>query len=297
MTEEKRTVLPVINIIITIIIAIVIVIGIIIIVRPKQCCCPSIEIGIFKPRQGNISHYMPGKFHTMSWTNPLTEFPAQPTEILGSYQQLKPLWPYLPQVEVTNFSNVDVRGATVVFQWFAFGLFDEGIPIGSVAADIPANTTRWVTGPYFITPAGVPHVCFYAHIFHPCDKEYNNNYAHTNYDIVNISSKDSSFSFPFHVGFQQIKGEVLIKVEKPAEIETRIIPTKALPKGGMLVKNELKNIDKLDVSPGFSGEYSLVVFRGERFRKGDAFDVSVSAVQKDNEISKFVIHCVVDTTM
>lgn len=252
----------------------------------KKCCSPSIEVGLSDP--GEISHYCKN-FEIWTW-EPITLFPRNPNiKISGS--ELQPLRPYLAKAMVTNYSDEEVRGVTVVFYWASFGLFDQGTPIGAVAVDLPANSSEWVSSPWSFTLGETKayHLCLSVRVFHPCDTELKNNYCWRNLLILRIPWPFKFYAMPFIADFSKFDGRLALKIAAPEGIRAHIVP-KPFPIGELDTLEEIKVIKELDVRRGVPQELSLVIENvGADFNLGDTFDVKVVAIQEDIEVSSFTV--------
>jgi len=251
----------------------------------KRCCSPSIEVGVLKP--GDTQHYQPNKIQIWTWS-PLTNFPSNPNiQVMGN--QLLPLRPYLPKVEVTNFSNVEARAVSVTFYWANFGLFDIGTPIGSVAVDLPANKSSWVNGPAAVTLGNrnMYHICLSARVFHPCDTDLRNNYCFKNFQIIVLPWPWKIYVVPFTIDFRELAGRIVLKVEpSDPRIVAHITPDSTME--GSKTEIPTRNfIDKVDVVAGKAGNYSLILENTGDLKLGETFEITVSADQNDKTVASF----------
>ncbi len=257
-----------------------------------KCCSPSIEVGICAPPPSTPipCDNLQSKFQLWTW-NPITNFPGNTIVPVLPPGIILPLTPYLPKVEVTNYSNVEVRGVTVVFYWAAFGLFDYGTPIGAVGVDFLPNESKWVRGPWSFVVGGNStsephHICLAARVFHPCDTWLTNNYAWANFGIVSLSPFWKIHEVPFNAGFQRATGPIELKIDAPKGIRAWVVPLQE----GNIENIEKTGLTKLDVKQDINQELSLIIENaGANDKEGDTFDVTVSALQKEELISSFTV--------
>ena len=188
-----------------------------------RCCCPSIDVGLSRD---------PLTVHT--WKNP-GQFPRSPN-VLVTGSKLERGRPYLAQATVTNYSDVPVRGATVVFSWAGFGWTpwcckgghwgrNPGTPIGAVAVDLPKTGSVVARSPAFFIPFGKDpvHTCLFARVYHPCDKRCSNNIRQRNLDWVLLPSKWKYFVLPFIADFPEIEGRVAYKIQPPQGVRAYVV--------------------------------------------------------------------------
>jgi len=242
-----------------------------------ECCTPCIEVSVCRPPAGCQG------IEIWTW-NPITSFPQNPNiHVPGN--NIQSMHPYLFKAWVKNESNVEVHGVQVVFYWASWGLFDTGTPIGSVAVDLAPNQSRLVSSPWTFD-LNPEHICVGVRIFHPCDKNLTNNYCQMNLNIVKVKSPVGNVIVPFTMDFNEIEGQVDLKIEAPRGIEVKIVPRRGMD---MTIKYENSNMN-MAVKPGFVKEYSLVIKNaGAKFKPGDSFDVTVKAFHKGEEISSFTV--------
>jgi hypothetical protein len=258
----------------------------------QKCCSPSIEVGLINV--GDTGHYHPDKISLFTW-NPVSSFPANPTVPVSYPFVIDPLKPYLFKANITNFSDVEVRGVTVVFAWASFGLSDHGTPIGSVAVDLPASSSKWVNSPWTTIPfeSGVSqHICIFAQTFHPCDTDLINNWCYNNVDILTIDNCLTPHYLPFTVDMTAIDGALNLTINKPANVDVKIVRAPLEKQMKMDVK-QIINIDALkeinvqrDVPQDM---YLIVDCSKSNYKPGDVFDITVTGTQKEKVISSFVI--------
>jgi hypothetical protein len=253
----------------------------------KEPCSSSVEIGMHPPNSWANGN----KIKLLTW-EPITLFPRHTNkEVTGFY--LEALRPYLPKAEVTNYSDVEVRGITVVFYWASFGLFDRGTPIGAVAVDLPPKTSKWVRGPWsFILSEGPKFgLCLSVRVFHPCDTNLENNDLWRNWLIVAIDWPLKAWIIPFVVDFTELEGPLSLKIDAPDGINAYVIP-KSLPMGEISPTKlqGFKAIKDLRVQREIPQELSLVIENtGARFKPGDSFNINVAAMQDGKEVSNFTV--------
>ena len=261
----------------------------------KKCCSPSIEVGLCEP-PGNPQWGCLGCGNKMEiWTwDPITLFPSKPNVQFTGYQ-LKVLRPYLPKVEVTNYSDVEVRGVTVAFYWASFGFFDRGTPIGAVGVDLPPNSSEWVRGPwsFVLGTHEERHICLAARIFHPCDTELGNNYCWRNFLIVLIPWPLEIYEVPFRVDFQKIEGDIKIQINAPEGIRARVVARQAYVEAAdPAQQKEIKGLANVKVKKGVPQELSLLIENaGAEYKEGDTFDITANAVQNGEMVSSFTVQC------
>lgn len=254
----------------------------------KECCSPSIEVGMIKPNAGALSHYQPNKIQMWTW-EPRTKFPQNPNkQITGS--QLESSRPYLSKAEVTNYSDVDVNGVTVAFYWASFGLFDKGTPIGAVAVDLPANSSKWVSSPWTFTlgEKNIYSLCLTTRVFHPCDTQLENNYCYRNFAIVVLPWPWKIYAYPFTVDFSEHGGRMALQIEAPDGIRASV--REQIGEGAVDSLGGTKAVKEFDVKRGVPQNLSLVIENvGADFKRGDTFDVTLRGMQNDREVSSFTV--------
>lgn len=256
----------------------------------EECCSPSIEVGVIKPGAGALSHYQPGMIEMWTW-DPITKFPRNPNLKLTDLK-LDPLRPYLAKAKVTNYSDVEVRGVTVAFYWASFGLFDRGTPIGAVAVDLPPNSTRLVSSPWSFTlgEKDAYSLCLSVRVFHPCDRQLENNYCYKNFIVAVLPWPWKIHAYPFVVDFSELEGRVEFRVEAPDGIQARVVPKPIRGEAVPGLEN-MRAIKDLVVERGIPHELSLVIEnQGAAFNRGDTFDVTVTALQQNREVSSFTVN-------
>ncbi|UCD38276.1 MAG: hypothetical protein JSW54_02000 [Fidelibacterota bacterium] len=231
-------------------------------------------------------HYCRG-FEVWTW-DPITRFPRDPNkQVVGSYLQTSQ--PYLFKAMVHNYSDVEVRGVNVVFYWASFGLFDRGTPIGAVAVDLPPDTSQLVSSPwsFVLGDADSSSVCLSVRIFHPCDTELGNNHCWRNLCIVALPWPWEFYVTPFVADFTTLEGRLTLKVEAPLGIRASVVP-KLLPRREVKSMEGIKTIDALDIKRGVPQDLALVIENvGAEFARGDTFEVTVSAMHNEREVSSF----------
>lgn len=256
----------------------------------KRCCSPSVEVGVLD--RGAKHHYCPDKIEMWTW-DPITSFPRNPNQKLTSWD-LQPLRPYLAKAQVTNFSDVEVRGVTVAFYWASFGLFDWGTPIGAVGVDIPPKSSQLVSSPWCFTlsEAKVGHLCLAVRVFHPCDTDLLNNYCYVNFRILVLREPWKLYVVPFTVDFRDVRGALKLEVEVTDPRARARIVAEALQEGAPPQPIDVKSIQKYDVKPGIPQDLSLVIENvGGGFKPGESFDVTVSAIHQDGTVASFTVSC------
>lgn len=243
-----------------------------------ECCPSTIDVGVS------------GELELWTW-DPVTEFPATPNKKVDG-SELKPLNLYLAKVQVTNNSKVeDIRGAQVAFTWARLGLFDEGTPVGSVGVDLTRGETKWVSSPWFPTGFNteLAHRCFSVRVFHPCDKDLDNNWRQRNIDIEVLGALWQHHIVGFVADFTELDGRLALKVEAPDGVRA-YVAREALPEGAAETVKQGAGIDALSVKRGVPQKLSLIVENvGAKFKPGDKFNVTVSAVQDKKEVSRFTV--------
>lgn len=244
----------------------------------ERCCSPSIEVSVSTP------------IEVWTW-DPITKFPRNPNVQITGFT-LESLRPYLARVKVTNHSDVEVRGATVVFYWAGFGLFDSGTPIGAVAVDLPKRNFEWVRSPWSFTLGEKQqyHLCLAARVFHPCDTNLKNNRCWRNFLVAVLAwPLPKMYAYPFVVDFSKLDGRLTLKIEAPDGIRAHVVP-KELPEGAIDSMRGTKAIEQLVVRRGIPQNLSLVIENiGADFKPGDTFDVTVRGMQNDKEVSSFTV--------
>lgn len=258
----------------------------------KKCCSPSIEVGFCPPGATWGCGSCPD-FQLWTW-NPITWFPRSPNlDVTGN--PIQALRPHLIKVRVNNYSDVPVRGTTVVFYWASLGFFDCGTPIGAVAVDLEANGSRMVHSPWCFTlgatggPIFKPKICIGVRVFHPCDKDLRNNRCWMNLFIQKIFWPFKVYIIPFVVDFKELDGDLTFKIDTPAGIRARIVGEE-LNEGPVEEMPVVKALSKLTVKQGVPMTHSLVVTNeGANFKPGDTFDVTVRALQQNKEVSSFTV--------
>jgi hypothetical protein len=252
-----------------------------------KCCSPSIEVGLCDPAQ--IRHGC-SDFQILTW-DPITRFPRNPN-VLVSGSSLQALRPYLFKTKVTNFSDVDVRGVTVVYYWAAFGLFDRGTPIGAVGVDLKANESKWVRSPwsFALKSASANHLCVSVRVFHPCDKVLDNNYCWRNLQIIRLKWPLEFYMVPFVVNFREFEGKLRFEINAPNGIDVRIIDKTIEKKGVVETIPAAKTLDSMTVKANVTKELSLLVInKGADYKSGDKFKVTVRAYKGKKETSSFTV--------
>jgi hypothetical protein len=244
----------------------------------QRCCSPSIEVSVSRPIE--------------LWTwDPITKFPREPN-IKVTSSTLKSLRPYLARVKVTNHSDVAVRGATVVFYWAGFGLFDKGTPIGAVAVDLPKRNSEWVRSPWSFTLGETReyHLCLAARVFHPCDTNLQNNRCWRNFLVAVLPWPwPKLYAYPFVVDLAEHEGRIAFEVEAPDGVRARVI-RKQVPEGPIDTLRGTEAVEHIVVERGVPQDMSLVIENvGADFKPGDTFDVTVTGTQNGQEVSSFTV--------
>jgi len=257
---------------------------------PKPCS-PSIEVKAIDPNaDGTYWHHQPAKIKIMTW-NPVTLFPQPPKVEVPGYEH-EPFRPYLAKVEVTNESDVEVRGVTVVFYGSDFGLVDySSTPFGAVAVDLPPKSTKWVNCPWFfaLPEEENKHLCVMYRIFHPCDTNLENNWATRNIGFFGYATLVYQVA-PFVVDFAEYDGAITFDFETPEGISAEVVRGK-LTEGPSEVAPKGETVREMKVKPGEPEELYLVIKNeGAKFKPGETFDVTVKAVGKEKEVvSEFTV--------
>ena len=243
-----------------------------------KCCPPCIDLSVSRPLQ--------------IWTwDPVTRFPMDPNkEVIGS--KLQGLSLYLAKVKVTNNSETeDIRGAIVSFTWAARGLFDRGTAVGPTGVDLLAGETKEVCSPWFptIINTDVLHRCFSARVFHQCDKNPDNNWCQRNIDIWWILRDWRFLLVPFWADFAEVDGPLQLNVDAPSGVRAYVV-REGLPEGPADSVKKMAGIESLTIQPGVPQELSLVLQNaGAAFKPGDRFDVTVSALQDNKQVSSYTV--------
>lgn len=254
----------------------------------ERCCCPSVEVGLEAYSSGCCKD-----FQIWTW-DPITNFPINPNKNLPLSSKLQPLRPYLFKTRVTNYSDVEVRGVTVVFYWTEFGLSDVGTPIGAVAVDLPERSSRWVSSPWsFILgeKKDSTKICPTVRVFHPCDTDSNNNYCLYNFYVIDtLKISWIYYAVPFVVDFRELSGNIKLKIESPDQRARALVFPRPLQEGPLPELPGINPIEEFPVEAGIPQDFSLVVENiGKDFKKGDTFDVNVRAIHEGQEISSFIV--------
>jgi hypothetical protein len=262
----------------------------------KECCCPSVEVGLCEPPGHPNWFWGCGGCGTnmQIWTwDPITRFPRNPN-VNATGSALIPGRPYLAKVKVNNYSNVQVRGVDVGFYWASFGWFDRGTPIGSVGVDLPPNGSKWVSGPPSMVFRETNRICLWARIFHPCDTRLRNNWCLKNLWIANIVwPLLKPFVVNFVADFQMEDRELKIEIIAPRGINARVVPRQVTEEEVDPAKlKEIKGLAKVNVKKGVPQEFSLVIENVDaQYKEGDTFDITANALQNGEVVSSFTVQC------
>jgi|GEM_PF-1949539 len=258
---------------------------------PKPCSS-SIEVKAIDPEpDGSYHHYRSDKTKIKTW-DPVWKFPRNPNKDVTGYV-LEPFRPYLARVEVTNESDVEVRGVTVVFYASAFGLFDySSTPFGAVAADIPAESTVWVNCPWFfmLPEEETKHLCVTYRIFHPCDTILENNWCSRNLVIYVVPQLFVYHVTPFVVDFVEFDGAVTLETEIEKEGISAEVVRGDLIEGPAETAPKAETLREMKVKPGEPEDLYLVIKNeGAKLKPGETFDVTVKAMAEKRVISEFTV--------
>lgn len=257
----------------------------------EECCGPSIEVGV--PTPG----YTLNDMQMWTWSD-ILQFPASP-DVIVTGNQLTALRPYLAQGKVTNFSDVEVRGVTVVFYWGSFGAFDKGTPIGAVSVDIPARATVVVRSPwtFLMSYQEKQHMCLAMRVFHSCDTDLKNNSCYHNYLTIVLPNIGRPFAIPFTVDLDNYRGLVHFNIEAPDGVDAKVLKD-VMPTGTVDSLEMVNSIRQYTIKQGSPEQLSLLIQTDSSVIKpGDEFEIIVTVVQDEMKISSFVVHATVSKEM